>query len=96
MPRSRTSRTPITRLVATSLLVATAVTIGWMIEPTGIHATPHRGPDLVVREPPSLDADETTPDDVEPPRMAADVPTHAIVVDADLDLDVEYATGLGP
>jgi len=96
MPRSRTSRTPITRLLTTSLVVATAVAVGWMIEPTGIHATPHGGPDLVVREPPSLDKLGTlTPDDADPPRTGADVPTHAIVVDSDLDLDLEFATGLG-
>lgn len=83
-------------MLAPLAAVMAAVAAGWLIEPPGIQADQTR-PLLVVREPaerPVIDAPAVVSDGspAEGTRAARE---HAVVVDADLDIDVDHATGHG-
>ncbi|MFM1832922.1 MAG: hypothetical protein RLZZ461_1238 [Planctomycetota bacterium] len=80
-------------MMAATAMVVAALGIGWFVEPSGIRADQDRGRSIIFREPVVTDdADEAR--DGTP---ASDAPaTHAIVVDSDLDLDLDFATGPRP
>ncbi len=92
MGRSRTTTSRLVRMMATIMMVVTALAVGWLIEPSRIRADLDPGRSVIVREPApvattgeSRIAVETT--------AAFDAPTsHAIIVDVDLDLDLDFST----
>lgn len=71
-------------LVPVAVVVLT-LGIGWSIEPSGIQAADGIGPDIVMREPPISPTRESR-------RLESAPAEHAIVVDRDLDLDLDFAT----
>ena len=96
MGRSRRSTSPVARLMAATAMVVAALGIGWCFEPSGIRADQDRGRSIIVREPAISIRADAAPDG-SPTSPASDAPaTHAIVVDSDLDLDLDFATGPRP
>ncbi len=91
MSRSRTTTSPFTRRIAGTAMVVAALGIGWCFEPSGIRADQDRGPSIIVREPADVRPGTTQDDALE------SIPaTHAIIVDSDLDLDLDFATDCRP
>jgi hypothetical protein len=92
MGRSRRTTSPVARLMAATTMVVAAVGIGWCFEPSGIRADQDRGRSIIVREPAALITDQA-PRAVTTTASPTEAPaTHAIVVDSDLDLDLDFAT----
>jgi hypothetical protein len=89
MGRSRLNRCSLSHVEAATAMVVTALAIGWFLEPTGTRADQDRGRAIVVREPGVKNAAEEPPAAFESTAAPA---THAVIVDSDLDLDLDFAT----